>query len=169
MSYDFIIRLPLSGEIGCRVCSKKMWERIQTNDLDERIQAEMFGSREFIVSGHIKSKFEVFEFIRCYKRALLKFKDDNMDIMRIPEDIDDGDADKVICKLKVVTIFEKLVYDYSGVDYLRQADMLITDWWMLAADAVKYNIIHNKGEDGKRDLNSAWCVMHDVADETTFI
>ena len=154
---DFYVSLPVSGVIGCTVCTKADWEKICRENISSEWQERFI--RKY-AAAEIKD-FERSQYIRAYIKALKDIKHEFMDLLEIPQNIPDG---KKPCKLRCCTSAEHLVYTHTGVDFIRQGDVDIVTWWQWVADAYKYNILANLGDKGEEELNECWYFMHDEPD-----
>jgi hypothetical protein len=98
-------------------------------------------------------------FINEYLRQINEYREKNMDYLMIPETIsfDTPEPDK----LPVMTCAENAVYIYSGLDFIRQAELNIIEYWMILADSMKAQILRTK--DGKDYLNECWHDMHRIS------
>lgn len=97
-------------------------------------------------------------FIGEYLRQIDEYREKNMDYLRIPgtDDFSVGVPDK----LPVMTSAENAVYTFSGIDFIRQAELSIIEYWMILADSIKAQILRTK--DGRETLNGYWHDMHHV-------
>lgn len=98
------------------------------------------------------------KFIEDFVRALDELREQNMDVMKVPEQID-YETPKQLA-LPCLTSGERLVYEHSGIDFERQADMLITEYWILLADAMKMKILSRS--DGFDYLEQCYRDMHKI-------
>lgn len=97
------------------------------------------------------------EFLQNYAAALKEYREANTDIMMVPHkrdySLDDEKKD-----FPVITDGEHMVYRYSGLDIARQQELLITEYWVLLADAVKNE--YRKTKAGREYLDDAYIDMH---------
>lgn len=98
-------------------------------------------------------------FVADFVKALDDYREVNMDIMRIPEQIDFKSIGKEI-KLPCITSGERLVYEHSGLDFIRQGELPVTEYWVLLADAMKMLIM--KRTDGEEYLAECYNDMHRI-------
>ena len=158
--WDFYVKLPITGIVGCKVCTKAMWEAISRKKAVKKDISTFF--EEYVEKPVVD--YEQAALIREYVKTLRDIKHEFMDILEVPEDIPDNE---IPCKLNCYTQAEHLVYKHTGVDFIRQSDVDIITWWQWAADAYKYAIVYNLGDEGKKQLNSCWYYMHDEIDRAT--
>jgi len=85
-------------------------------------------------------------FISSFVKALDEYRDHNMDVMKIPEQIDFMSVDREI-KMPCLTSGERLVYEHSGLDFIQQNELPVTEYWILLADAVKMRIMQRSDSD----------------------
>lgn len=97
------------------------------------------------------------EFLLRYTGALEEYRKTNLDVMMIPEknSYDVGGHDD---EFHIITSLQHMVYDYSGIDFGEQLEMLVTEYWVLCADAVKYSL--QQTEKGREYLEDAYIDMH---------
>ena len=97
-------------------------------------------------------------FINEYLRQINEYREKNMDYLKIP-----GSSDFTVDvpdKLPVMTYGENAVYTYSGIDFIRQKDINIIEYWMILADSLKARISQTK--EGREYLDECWHDMHRV-------
>lgn len=97
-----------------------------------------------------------------YGQAIADIIEEKKTILKIPYSLKmhNGDMPENIWPSN--TTAEKLVFDYTGIDFLRQKDMNFLEWRQLLADGIKYNLSNTA--DGVEVLNSAYdetCVPFD--------
>lgn len=98
------------------------------------------------------------DFLRSYTQALIQYKEDNMDIMKVPAVISFGAEKKP--PFPIVSSGRDLIYHYSGINFREQCELDITEFWMLLADAVKSEC--EKTEKGREYLENAYNDMHRI-------
>lgn len=99
-------------------------------------------------------------FIAEYLAALKAYREKHIDIMKIPERTDfSGKSEKP--PFPVMTYAERLVREHSGLDFERQAELPVTEFWILLADAVKSRIMERP--DGIEYLQQCYNDMHRIS------
>lgn len=93
--------------------------------------------------------------------------DDLRKILKVPYSIKMHNPDIPDNLMPSYTVGEKLVYDYTGIDFLRQDGMNYLRWLQLCADSVKYNL--SGRADGVEMLNSAYDEMFVPFDRDAFL
>lgn len=96
-------------------------------------------------------------FISGFIKALDEYREHNMDVMKIPEQIDFMSVDREI-KMPCLTSGERLVYEHSGLDIIQQNELPVTEYWILLADAVKMRIMQRS--DSEEYLEQCYQDMH---------
>lgn len=96
-----------------------------------------------------------------YVKKLMKYREDNMDILEIPHVIDFGAVPKKD-KLPCLTLAEHMVYEYAGIDFRAQLDLPVTEYWAILADAAKFHIMRR--EDADEYLEQCYKDMHKISD-----
>jgi hypothetical protein len=97
-------------------------------------------------------------FVNEYMRQINEYRESCMDYLKIP-----GSSDFTVDvpdKLPVMTYGENAVYTYSGIDFIRQKDINIIEYWMILADSLKARISQTK--EGREYLDECWHDMHRV-------
>ena len=87
-------------------------------------------------------------------------------VLRVPESVLMHDPDMPENKLPCRSVGEKLVYEHTGIDFLRQKDMNYLEWLQYCADAAKYNL--SGSAEGVIMLNSAYDEMFVPFDRDDF-
>lgn len=105
------------------------------------------------------SKVTAAEFLKVYADAILGYRDENLDIMKVPATIDFGGDKKP--PFPVITSGRDMVYQYSGIDFHEQCDLAITEYWVLLADAIKTECA--KTAKGREFLENAYVDMHRIS------
>ena len=85
-------------------------------------------------------------FISSFVKDLDDYRSLNMDVMKIPEQIDFMSVDREI-KMPCLTSGERLVYEHSGLDFIQQNELPVTEYWILLADAIKMRIMQRSDSD----------------------
>ncbi|MBP3266725.1 MAG: hypothetical protein J6M07_00140 [Ruminococcus sp.] len=98
------------------------------------------------------------QFLIDFVKALDDLREQNMDVMKLPEREDFRAHERV--KLPCLTSGERLVYEHSGIDFERQSELLITEYWILLADAMKVRILAQP--EGTGYLNECYMSMHRI-------
>ncbi len=99
-------------------------------------------------------------FIAEYLASLKSYREKHIDIMKIPEKTDfTGKSEKP--PFPVITYAERLVREHSGLDFERQAELPVTEFWILLADAVKSRILERP--DGIEYLQQCYNDMHRIS------
>lgn len=99
-------------------------------------------------------------FIAEYLTVLKAYREKHIDIMKIPEKTDfTGKSEKP--PFPVITYAERLVREHSGLDFEKQADLPVTEFWILLADAVKSRIMERP--DGIEYLQQCYNDMHRIS------
>lgn len=99
-------------------------------------------------------------FIAEYLAALKSYREKHIDIMKIPEKTDfTGKSEKP--PFPVITYAERLVREHSGMDFEKQAELPVTEFWILLADAVKSRIMERP--DGIEYLQQCYNDMHRIS------
>lgn len=99
------------------------------------------------------------KFLVDFVAALDDLRAQNMDVMKVPEKEDFTAHGEM--KLPCLTSGERLVYEHSGIDFERQSELLITDYWILLADAMKMKILSRS--DGMEYLDDCYRSMHRIS------
>ena len=96
---------------------------------------------------------------RKYLAAIDSFVKDNADYLSVPTDGKDNSTEE--CRLKILTMPEKLAADYTGLNFMELLDLDIIDFDLIVADAYKHMIMANK-PDAVKYLNGCYAYMHDL-------
>ena len=149
----FTIDVPTIGRISCRTCTLREYKQLQAFQ----------GLRDILGSvavGDIPQTLKAAEILwaKKYLEAIEDFAEKNKDILKIPTD---GKEDDEKCRLKIVTLQEKLASDYSGLNFRELLDLDIIDYKLITADAYKHMIMCNK-TDAVKYLNGCYAYMHDL-------
>ena len=150
----FSIDVPTIGKIACRTCSLREYKQLQTfNGLRNIL--------EKTAVGNIPQTLKAIEIIwaKKYKEAIDSFTDANKDFFSIPTDGKEDKKDE--CRLKILTMPEKIVSDYTGLNFSEILELDIIDFRLITADAYKYLIMQNK-PDAVKYLNGCYAYMHDL-------
>jgi hypothetical protein len=94
-----------------------------------------------------------------YIEQLKAYREANMDFMEVPHTIDFGDTGTKTDKLPCITMAERMVYEHSGLTFLQQNELPVTEFWMLLADAVKFRLAGND-----EYLEQCYKDMHKISD-----
>lgn len=97
-----------------------------------------------------------------YMSQLRKYRADNMDFLEVPAQTDFSAVGEHAEKLPCMTAAEHIVYEHTGLDFARQCELPVTEYWLLLADAVKMRILSR--EDGEEYLEQCWHDMHRISD-----
>ena len=84
--------------------------------------------------------------VNGFIKVLDEYREANMDVLRVPEHLDFMDTGKTP-KLPCITSGERLVYEHSGLDFIQQNELPVTEYWLLLADAVKMRIMQRSDSD----------------------
>lgn len=97
-------------------------------------------------------------FLRNYIDALQEYREKNVDIMQIPQtDFSEKKKDP----FPIMTAGGSMVYAHSGIDIAAQQGLLITEYWIILADAVKAR--YSETEKGREYLEQAYNDMHHIS------
>jgi len=99
-------------------------------------------------------------FLKSYIDSLKIYKEQNKDLYEVPNRPDFSVQGYVSHELDPVCVGEHLVYEYSGVDFIAQLDMSITEYWLIMADAVKTKILTRADGKGREELAKCYEAMH---------
>lgn len=153
----FTIDIPTVGAVMCRTCSYRDYEALRLcseqhlGDIIRRICID--DTPEMLISVQ---KI----FAKKYLDALHEYKTNNKNVLEIPYDGTPPKPEE-ICRLDPVTQYDKLVSDYTGLNFLRIGGLNIIDYWLMLADAYKLMVLRNKLEPVKY-LNGCYCYMNDL-------
>ena len=150
----FTIDVPTIGKISCRTCSLREYKQLRT----------LRGLRnilENIAVNDIPQTLKTAEIIWAekYLKAVDDFIHDYRDFLELPTD--GKEKEQEICRLKILTMPEKIAADYTGLDFNEILDLDIIDFKLITADAYKYMIMQNK-PDAVKYLNGCYAYMHDL-------
>lgn len=101
------------------------------------------------------------EFIENYTAALKDYRKANADVMMIPQKRDYSLSNEDENGFPNITEAQNYVYRYSGLDFERQQDMIVTEYWTVLADAVKAE--YSRTEKGREYLEDAYIDMEIAA------
>lgn len=150
----FTIDVPTIGKISCRTCTLREYKQLQT----------LQGLRnvlENVVIGDIPQTLKAVEIIwaKLYLGAVDDFIGKNKDFLMMPSDGKEKEQEK--CRLKILTMPEKLAADYTGLNFCEILDLDIIDFKLISADAYKFLVMQNK-PDAVKYLNGCYAFMHDL-------
>lgn len=149
----FEISLPTIGKIKCKTCSRRDFIHLrQERDLYSILSSV---TDDAIPEKILKTALRLWA--KRYLRAISKYIEDNKDFLTVPTD---GSEEKEKCRLSVVTMDEKLVSDYTKLDFIKIGEINIIDYMLILSDAYKEMIFKNKPK-AVEYLNGCWCYMHD--------
>lgn len=100
-------------------------------------------------------------FIERYIEQIDTFRKVNMDYLEIPSKTDFSGKTAKTSKLTSLTYAEHAVYKYSGLDFIKQMDLSIIEYWLIMADCIKSELL--KSDDGKDYLDECYNDMHQVS------
>jgi hypothetical protein len=100
-------------------------------------------------------------FIDKFVEWMNEYRKENMDFLAIPEKETFGKDQHEDTKLPIITHAENLVYEHSGLNFVQQLDLPITEYWLLLADAVKLRLLQRV--DGIEYLNECYNSMHRIS------
>lgn len=102
-------------------------------------------------------------FIADYFKKINEYREKNMDIMKMPEQLNFGkENENKNIAFPVCSFSEKLVFEHSGINFIEQNELPITEYWILLADAAKIRIL--QGKDGAEYLSQCYKDMHRISD-----
>lgn len=154
MNWDIRITLVgLAGAMEFEICSK--------GDMDELTDRNFIGCTSILANYCTLTK----EWTACpefdrerltvrYGQAIADIIEKKAKILKVPYSMKMHDPDMPENIWPSNTASEKLVYDYTGIDFLRQKEMNYLEWRQYMCDAVKYNLSNTP--DGVEMLNSAY-------------
>ena len=64
----------------------------------------------------------------------------------------------------VTSFQEKLVMDYTGIDFISQQELGVFEFWLYYKDAIIWN--NSMSKEGLENLRNAWMLEQDKADIT---
>ena len=152
----FEIDVPTIGKISCRTCSvadhRKLCVMRDLRSILERVTLE-----------DIPQTLKTIDIIwtKLYLNEIEQYTRNNMDVLMIPASGDSEDEEKEKCLLKIHTVVDKLVADYTHLSFIEIQDIDIIDYRLIAADAYKHMIMTNK-PDAVAYLNGCYCNMHEI-------
>ena len=98
-----------------------------------------------------------------YIGQIKRYREDNMDYLVVPSRTDfSAVPDDTPEKLPCLTAAEHLIYEHSGINFIEQNKLPVTEYWTLLADAVKMRILSR--EDGEDYLEQCYKDMHKISD-----
>lgn len=150
----FEIDVPTIGKISCRTCTLREFKQLQA----------LRGLRnvlESVAVVDIPETLKAIEIIwaKKYLEAIGNFIEKNKDLLMLPSNGKESEQEE--CRLKILTIPEKLAADYTGLNFNEILDLDIIDFKLISADAYKYLIMQNK-PDAVKYLNGCYAQMHDL-------
>lgn len=150
----FNIDVPTIGKISCRTCSLREHKQLKA-------LRSLRSVLENVTEGEVPQTLKAIEIIwaRKYLDAIDSFVKDNADLLSVPTD-GKGDGSEE-CRLKIITMSEKLASDYTGLNFAELLDLDIIDYDLIVADAYKHMIMANK-PDAVKYLNGCYAYMHDM-------
>lgn len=150
----FEIDVPTIGKISCRTCSLREHKQVKA-------LRSLRSVLENVTEGDVPQTLKAIEIIwaRKYLAAIDGFVKDNADYLSVPTDGKDDSTEE--CRLKILTMPEKLAADYTGLNFAELLDLDIIDFDLIVADAYKHMIMANK-PDAVKYLNGCYAYMHDL-------
>lgn len=150
----FEIDVPTIGKISCRTCSLREHKQVKA-------LRSLRSVLENVTDGDVPQTLKAIEIIwaRKYLAAIDGFVKDNADYLSVPTDGKDDSTEE--CRLKILTMPEKLAADYTGLNFMELLDLDIIDFDLIVADAYKHMIMANK-PDAVKYLNGCYAYMHDL-------
>lgn len=150
----FEIDVPTIGKISCRTCSLREHKQVKA-------LRSLRSVLENVTEGDVPQTLKAIEIIwaRKYLAAIDGFVKDNADYLSVPTDGKDDSTEE--CRLKILTMPEKLAADYTGLNFMELLDLDIIDFDLIVADAYKHMIMANK-PDAVKYLNGCYAYMHDL-------
>jgi hypothetical protein len=150
----FEIDVPTIGKISCRTCSLREHKQVKA-------LRSLRSVLENVTEGDVPQTLKAIEIIwaRKYLAAIDDFVKDNADYLSVPTDGKDDSTEE--CRLKILTMPEKLAADYTGLNFAELLDLDIIDFDLIVADAYKHMIMANK-PDAVKYLNGCYAYMHDL-------
>lgn len=150
----FEIDVPTIGKISCRTCSLREHKQVKA-------LRSLRSVLENVTEGDVPQTLKAIEIIwaRKYLAAIDSFIRSNADYLSIPTDGKEDSTEE--CRLKILTIQEKLASDYTGLSFIELSDLDIIDFNLIVADAYKHMIMANK-PDAVKYLNGCYAYMHDM-------
>lgn len=168
---DWNLKIPintLSGVLFFGICTKKDYECMS---------ARKFSGCCSVLSGYCSDpeeweripRFEKERVLGQYGKAIADIieDDDLRKILKVPYSMKMHNPDIPDNLLPSRSVGEKLVYDYTGIDFLRQENMNYLQWLQLCADSAKYNL--SGTAEGVEMLNSAYDEMFVPFDRNAFL
>lgn len=150
----FNIDVPTIGKISCRTCSLREHKQVKA-------LRSLRSVLESVTEGDVPQTLKAIEIIwaRKYLAAIDGFVKDNADYLSVPTDGKEDSTEE--CRLKILTMPEKLAADYTGLNFAELLDLDIIDFDLIVADAYKHMIMANK-PDAVKYLNGCYAYMHDL-------
>ena len=167
MNYDIKIALKtISGTLCFGIYSKADYDI--TEGKEPRLCVDIL--RKYCTEPQKFDMLPFFEWERLcteYSRELEELTQKMGQRLRVPESMMMRDPDMPRNLLPSHTIAEKIVYDYTGIDFIRQDRLNWLLWLQFLCDGVKYNLSGSK--EGVEILNSAYDEMFVPFDRDSFL
>lgn len=152
----FVLDIPTVGRIKCRICRHITYKRLK---IYSGMNADVSGELPEIIIGDVPAMLGTVQRLlaREYLDAVDEFLDSLPDLFGLPSDGSQAER----CRLNPSTYTEKIVSDYTGLDFTGVNELDHIDFRLMAADAYKFLILQNK-HNAVEYLNDCYDCMHET-------